>query len=361
MIGWLLLCAFDDTVRVSSMIDLQRSLRSAKPGATILIAPGTYEGGVYAENLRGTKDRKIIIRGADPANPPVFTSWQLSRVSDLEIGHLRLKGSKSNGLNIDDGGGKGSGTYNIRMHNVHVSDLPRGNHDGIKLSGVESFVVEDCLIERWGGSGIDMVGCHLGRIEKVVLRGGGDNGIQAKGGSSDITIRRCGFFGAGQRGVNLGGSTGLEFFRPLGATYEAKNLTVEGCVFDGGVAAVAFVGVDGATVRFNTIHRPERWAFRILQETTAPGFVPCRSGRFEDNLIIFSSDRWASGGVNVGGNTAPETFRFARNHWFCSDRPSASRPQLPVTEADGVYGVDPQFDLPSGKSRSKAGAGAFKH
>lgn len=349
----LLLLAIEDTIRVSTMAELQSNLRSAKPGTTILIAPGTYVGGVYAENLRGTKDRKIIIRGADPANPPQFTSWQLSRVSDLEIGHLRLRGAKSNGLNIDDGGGKGSGTYNVRLHNVHVSDLPKGNHDGIKLSGVESFVVEDCLVERWGGSGIDMVGCHLGRIENSTFREGGDNGVQAKGGSSQIVVRKCRFERPGHRGVNLGGSTGLEFFRPLGAKYEAKDLTVEGCVFDGGVAAVAFVGVDGALVRFNTINSPERWAFRILQETTGAGFVPCRNGRFEDNLIVFRSDRWASGGVNVGGNTTPETFRFARNHWYCEDRPTASRPQLPTPEVEGVYGVDP-------KMGTRAGAAAFK-
>lgn len=354
-----LLLAPQTVIRADSTAAIRRALATAKPGTTILIPTIIDDQPLYVENVHGTAERKIVIRGADPGRKPRFTSWQLSKVSHLEISHIQFVGSKSNGLNIDDGG-KGPASHHIRIHNVTVSDLPKGNHDGIKLSGVEDFSIEDSTILRWGGSGIDMVGCHRGTIERVIFREGGDNGVQAKGGTSDITIRRSWFFGAGQRGVNLGGSTGLEFFRPLGAKYEAKNLTVEGCVFDGGVAAVAFVGVDGATVRFNTIHRPERWAFRILQETTAPGFVPCRNGRFEDNLIIFSSDRWSSGGVNIGGNTAPETFRFARNHWFCSDRPSASRPQLPTAEVDGVYGADPQFDLPSGKSRSNAGAGAFR-
>jgi hypothetical protein len=360
MIGaMLVLCAFVDTVHVATMAEFQGSLRSAKPGTTILIAPGTYEGGVYAENLRGTREQKIVIRGADPGRRPQFTNWHLSKVSHLEISHIQFVGSRSNGLNIDDGG-RGPASHHIRIHNVTIADLPKGNHDGIKLSGVEDFSIEDSYITRWGGSGIDMVGCHRGTIERVNLRDGGDNGVQAKGGTSDIKIRKCWFANPGQRGVNLGGSTGLEFFRPLGAKYEAKNLTVEGCVFDGGVAAVAFVGVDGATVRFNTIHRPERWAFRILQETTAPGFVPCRNGRFEDNLVIFSSDRWASGGVNVGANTAPTTFRFARNHWFCTDRPSASRPQLPTTEMSAIYGIDPLYDPANGQSKSRAGAGAFR-
>lgn len=354
-----LLLTSQSEVRVESVAALRRALAVAKPGTTIVIPTIIDPQPLYVENVHGTAERKITIRGADPGRKPQFTSWQLSKVSHLEISHIQFIGSGSNGLNIDDGG-KGPASHHIRIHNVTVADLPKGNHDGIKLSGVEDFVVEDSTMLRWGGSGIDMVGCHRGRIQNVTFREGGDNGVQMKGGTSEIEIRKCRFVQAGQRGVNLGGSTGLEFFRPLGAKYEAKNLTVEGCVFEGGVAAVAFVGVDGALVRFNTIYRPERWAFRILQETTAPGFIPCRNGRFEDNLVIFSSDRWASGGVNVGPSTAPETFKFARNHWFCTDRPSASRPQLPTAEVDGVYGVDPKFDLASGTSTSKAGAGAFR-
>ena len=57
---------------------------------------------------------------------------------------------------------------------------------------------------------------------------------------------------------------------------EARNLVVEHNTFVGSDAPIAFVGVDGATVRFNTIHLPHRYAIRILQKTTAPGFVPCR-------------------------------------------------------------------------------------
>ena len=115
-----------------------------------------------------------------------------------------------------------------------------------------------------------MVGCHRGEIVACTFRHGdtvGDHGVQAKGGSSDVVIRRCRFEHAGQRAVNLGGSTGLAFFRPKPEGYEAKNITVEDCTFDGSMAPIAFVGVDGAIVRHNTIYRPRRWGFRILQET----------------------------------------------------------------------------------------------
>jgi hypothetical protein len=89
-------------------------------------------------------------------------------------------------------------------------------------------------------------------------------------------VRNCTFINAGQRGVNLGGSTAMKVFRPLGAKYEAKDITVEGCRFVGSLSPVAFVGVDGAVVRYNTIYQPERWVVRILQETTEADFVPSR-------------------------------------------------------------------------------------
>ena len=110
-----------------------------------------------------------------------------------------------------------------------VRDIgPTGNRDGIKLSGVDDFRVEGCTVERWGsgGSGIDMVGCHRGEIVGCTFRHGdttGDSGVQAKGGSRDVVIRRCRFEHAGQRAVNLGGSTGLAFFRPKPEGYEARD------------------------------------------------------------------------------------------------------------------------------------------
>lgn len=347
-----------DLVRVSTLAELRAAFDRARPGTEIVITAGTYDASFFGQDRHGTKVRPIIIRGESAAQAPRFVGWQLSSVSHLHLRDLQFRGAKSNGLNIDDGGKPGS-SHHLRLEGIQVSDLPTGNHDGIKLSGLDDFEVIGATVERWGGSAIDMVGCHRGVIRDSTFRQGGDNGVQAKGGSSQIRILNSRFDRAGHRGVNLGGGTGIDFFRPKDATYEAKDIHVEGCTFVGGMAAVAFVGVDGATVRRNTIFRPERWALRILQETTAPRFVPSRNGVFEKNLIVFHSGSWASGGVNVGGNTSPETFRFAGNFWFCMDEPGRSRPQLPTAELGGTYGVDPLLSDPErGDFRLRRGSPA---
>lgn len=359
---------------VSSLTELQSALRAARPGAQILLEPGEYRGGGHFANVKGTAKAPIVIRARDPKNPPrVVGPIQFSSIEHVEIHDLVLTRAPSNGINIDDGGTVTKPSRNILLKNLRVSDLPKGNHDGIKLSGVDDFRVENCTIERWGGSGIDMVGCHRGVITGCTFRDGGDNAVQTKGGSSDILVERSRFENAGQRALNIGGSTGLEFFRPSlasqtkGSYYEAKNISVQGCAFLGSVAPIAFVGVDGALVSFNTIYNPGRWAIRILQETRQPGFVPSRNGVFSDNIVVFQSSQWASGGVNVGDGTAPDSFRFARNWWFCSDRPERSQPSLPSRETDGKSGVDPLLLNPgkgdlgvrSGSPAGKVGAHAY--
>jgi hypothetical protein len=154
-------------------------------------------------------------------------------------------------------------------------------------------------------------------------------------------VEKCHFINAGERPVNLGGSTGLDYFRPPTAAFEGKDLTVQDCIIEGSSCAAAFVGVDGALFTRNTLLYPEKWIFRILQETTGPRFPPCRNVRITDNKIIFRRTQ-VQIEINIGSNTAPESFAFKNNHWFAEDRPDRSKPKLPVEESGGLYGQDPR-------------------
>ena len=342
------------TVPVKSRDELQQAVAKAKPGTKIVIAPGTYDGGLAFAGLQGSKDKPIILAAADSARPPVIqggnSCLHLSNPAYVELHNLVLTKGRANGLNIDDGGTADSPAHQVVLKGLVVRDIGSDrNHDGIKLSGLDDFQVEDCTVERWGkqGSGIDMVGCHRGVISNSTFRDGdkiGANGVQMKGGSRDVTVRHCRFENAGGRAINLGGSTGLPYFRPKPQGYEAQDLVVEDCTFIGSMAPIAFVGVDGATVRHNTFYRPTKWLLRILQENQDAAFVPCRNGKFTNNLIAFHSSD-VSTIVNIGPKTAPDTFQFANNFWYCIDRPDSTRRavQLPTAESNGEYGTDPRF------------------
>ena len=358
-------------VVVNNAAEFRSAVAAAKPGTRILLAGGIYGGGFHFSSLRGEPNHPIIIAAANPGQPPVFrdatVGLHLSNPAYLELRDLVFTRLTQNGLNIDDGNTAAgpAGAHHITLHGLRISDIGAdGNNDGIKLSGVWDFAINDCTIERWGtrgGSAIDLVGCHRGRITANLIRHTipappNCTGVQAKGGSSTILIQGNRFEHAGGRGVNLGGSTGLPYFRPTltpGEDHaEARDLIVEGNHFLGGLSAIAFVGVDGAIVRFNTIEQPARWPLRILQENKSPGFVPSRRGQFTDNLIIVASSRSLE--ANVGAGTAPESFLFARNAWYNAEAPERSRPTLPTTETDGIYGTPPE------SVRNRAGAAAFR-
>ena len=187
-----------------------------------------------------------------------------------------------------------------------------------------------------------MVGCHDGAVENCTFTHDENaamaNGVQTKGGSRAVAIRKCKFINAGGRAVNLGGSTGAPYFRPLNATAEARDITVEDCHFTGSMAPIAFVGVDGAIARYNTFVNPGRWVVRILQENQNTALAPCRNGLFANNFITFKTGLAMA--VNIGGGTEPKSFRFEKNAWLCEDAHSETRArlQLPFGEAAGIYG-----------------------
>ena len=324
---------------------LAATLRGLKPGLILKIGPGNYPGGHY---VTGVAD--LTVEALDPRQPPHFKgateAWHFSRCPNLTVRNLRISGQTGNGINLDDGGDLNRPVTGVTLDNLEISDIgPTGNHDGIKGSGLDNFTIRNCSVTGWGGQGIDLVGCHEGIITGCRLTGkagfSASAGVQLKGGCSGIVVEKSVFTDAGERPINLGGSTGLDYFRPAGAKFEAKGIIARGNTIQGGLCAAAFVGLDGGRFEDNTILYPTKWIFRILQETREPGFPPCRNVMVSGNRVVFRrADVRVF--VNVGTHVAADTFRFENNHWFAEDKPSASQPVLPTEETGGVYGSDPR-------------------
>jgi hypothetical protein len=198
---------------------------------------------------------------------------------------------------------------------------------------------------------VDHVGCHRGIVARNYIHDVGSSGVQCKGGSEDIDVRWNRFENAGDRPVNMGGSTDFEYFRPpLSASSpnaEARNIRVVANVIQGGECAAAFVGCDGCLFANNTVVDPENWIVRILQETVTDDgyeFVPTRSGTIVNNIFYFNRAALSAEDINIGRNTAPETFKVSNNLWYAHDNPGASAPKaLPVAETGAVIGQDPML------------------
>ena len=356
---WLLVnrCAWAVERVVATTSEFSAALAAAEPDDEIVLQPGTYVGGHFRANLR-----QVTIRSLDPANPATIdggnNAIQLSDAQHVTIENLVFRNQTGNGLNIDDGGSFDTPSTDITLRNITVRDIvTAGNHDGIKLSGVDHFFIDGVQVLNWGsgGSAVDMVGCHHGliqnsRFEHTNTSNAGTT-LQPKGGSKDITFRANRIElprGAG-RAVQAGGSTGTPFFRFVDGDsgYEADEITAEGNVIVGGSSAFSWVNIDGGVFHHNVVHRPGQWVARILNENQGNPIVDTQNGRFHDNRIVLNDVAGEfSTAVNVGPETLPQTYYFARNKWLnlANPTPAGSTPNLPVPDEGGMYGGDPMAD-----------------
>jgi hypothetical protein len=340
---------------------IQRAASQAQPGDAVRVRSGTYAGGSFIANLRGTAQAPIWLGGTGAEALPVIQGsdegMHLVGPRYLVVENLEVSGQTGNGLNVDDGASYADpdAARYVVLRNIRIHDIGTGgNNDCLKLSGLNDYFILDSTITTCSGQGIDHVGCHRGVLARNHLSGFTTSqgpAIQAKGGSEDILVTRNLIEDPGDRGVNMGGSTGYEFFRPPLQTgqpnFEAKNIRVVANVVRGGNSAVAYVGCPDCVVANNTIVDPARWIARILQETVSDAtyeFLPAQNGQFVNNVVCYArATLSAYEDINVGANTQPDTFVFENNLWYAHDDVARSKPTLPAVEQNGVYGQDPGF------------------
>lgn len=272
-----------------------------------LVTPSYYnhrffsDGAQFIENINGTEFSPVVII-AQNEHQSIFQGGteaiHLINCSYVEINGLVIEQQTGNGINVDDGGDYSTPSKHITIRNCIFQNMTGlGNNDFLKISGVDSFLIEQCEFINGSsrGSGVYLVGCHWRTIQDCNFDNPGTSGIQNKGGTQYIRIQRNTFKNVSQRALNLGGSTGLEFFRPplsdpISDAFEAADLEVYSNVFIGSRAPIAYVGSVRVKVYNNTFYKPENWVIRILQENTTAGFLMCSNNDFKNNSIYLSND-----------------------------------------------------------------------
>ena len=329
--------------------NLNNAAKDVAPGDTILFHKGQYTGNQFLSNLQGEPSKWIYIT-TSPGDEVIISgggySWMLSDPAYIRISGFIFERQTGNGMNIDDAGTFDTPAHNIIIENCIFRDInATGNNDLLKLSGVDSILVSNCLFINGaaGGSMIDMVGCHFSDFRGNIFRNAGSNCIQTKGGSQNITIERNIFINGGQRSLNIGGSTGIQYFRPQGVDFEASNIFAYSNIFYGSTSPVAFVGAVYSEVINNTIITPDKWVVRILQETTLANFKKCQNNTFANNIVYINNKGISENGINIGSNTEPETFIFTNNLWYNYENPNWKIPNSSIIHLNTIFGLNPKL------------------
>jgi hypothetical protein len=194
--------------------------------------PGEYEKIAVANG----QFRNLHLVAADPLDRPKIMCidrdngrrikhgiWIKGTVlSGLRISGFDVHRASENGIQVTSGGTGGVVTdVTIEDCGIYDTGSAFSNHDALKMTQVAGFRVHRVVAgprdgsHGWGatGSGIDCVACHNGDVRNCRFEQnrtppakGNGQGVQCKGGSSDITIIRNRFvrcakaigFGGGQ-------------------------------------------------------------------------------------------------------------------------------------------------------------------
>lgn len=340
-------------VHVSTRGELREKVRMAKPGDLILVDSGVYSGGLWFQGLSGTPEEPIVIRGTDPANPPIIRGGtngiRLTGCRNLALEDMVFEDCAVHGVQVDyRGEWKTDTVTGISLNRLvirRIGDL--GNEDGIKCTGVWGLSIKDCIVERWGtkGRSIDLVSCRDVFVSRCVFDGANHSRVafQIKGGSLNAKIDRCYVKNTLERGYQIGGSTDSPYFLPGFEGFEAKNVRLYNSSSEGGECGIAFVNARECSVENCVFLNPMVWCVRILQENARPDALPCGRNVLKNNVFVFDSAKLLNR-FDIHEKTDAGSIKAVGNVWY--DVRCRLRRLLPteIQETESLLGIDPLIE-----------------
>lgn len=173
------------TIPVATPAQLQAAWKAAKPGDTILLAPGNYGGaGINDAQYAGT----VTVKSADPTRPAVFTRITLNSarnltLSGLEFAYVPAPGEANSQSMIRINGGSGIVLDGLYVHGVIDGDVTRDVHgvsavnvDGLTVSS-SRFLEINAAIKTDASRNVVIRGNDIGFIGSDAIEIPGSDGV----------------------------------------------------------------------------------------------------------------------------------------------------------------------------------------
>jgi serralysin len=295
---------------------IHAAVLKATPGTAVIVRAGTYEENVKLPSFGG----------GTPGAP-----CQLVFTRDATLRAKNLEDSAVKGLSVHDwkifGIGPGphitdaangiqfglSGTDYTKPGAISQRITVQGmvirqcGNDAIKISQAEHVDVLDNDVGDTGEQGIDFVAVNSGRILRNSVHDiqnvEESQGINAKGGSTDVLIENNLVFDISKIGIAAGGYSGNKAaFRPEFSTYEGRNIVVRGNdIRLVGSCPVQVVGaidtmIEGNNLQGNPLSRSAPYAIGVLPGMFwpfDPGFLRVKRNLTNmKTLVLWDKGKW---------------------------------------------------------------------
>ncbi len=215
------------TNALDTTAEIQAALKSAAPGAVLLLAPGIYTGnrstsgdpeakGLFFSGQSGTSSNPIILRSCDPSNPATLVgtsvrdgSYGLRLTGDYwQVRDIRVRTAQK-GIMVDNG--NHNLLYRVEVHDI--GDEAVHFRDGSSYNTLEASKLYDTgrYQPQYGegayvGSDSSSAYEHvvIGNVIRTTEFAGGITAehIDIKEGADGTLVEGCTFYGAGISGLN---------------------------------------------------------------------------------------------------------------------------------------------------------------
>lgn len=330
--------------------------KAAHPGDTIYLHAGIYtDRGQVFDSLIGSPSKWIYIRPWLQDSISIQVAYTFQHAQFLHLSGLNFFGNNPSQstylfhmLYFDYDYACFTANHHIIVDHCKFQNL---NNSGkantgamLKFTGTDYFEVSNCLFKDGINitDGISLNGNRNGRIFNCRFENMPGDGSHCKGGTKNITYEQNLFVNCEAAGLDIGGDTGLPYFCPLGAAWEADSIHVFSNIFIGGKTGIKLSSCHNSRIFNNTCFKSTAFAFRSLNASSHPIYL--LNNHVYNN--IFSTYSSYPIYLNATAGFAYQTAYFYNNlfHSYKSINPKTLNwSEMPGVNISGNLIADPLF------------------
>jgi uncharacterized protein YjdB len=298
-----------------------------KPGDSVFVHSGKYEGYQYYSGLKGNTDNWITITKYENDNVEINGGWQFTSSEYIRIEKLNFRTNANYNntlLHFDHAGDCSKLSNHIIIDSCNFYDVQGGNT--FKFGGCSDFLVSNCKFINNTSiyAGIALNESRNGIIRNCYFENIKTKAIQFKLGTTNVLVYGNYFKNAGNddSALKIGENGGKEYYCPDMKDWHAKDIKIYSNIFVGGRTPFSIGLAINSEIYNNTIISPVNFVLRILSDETD---YENKNNKIINNLFYLDKSIYFNGSSNAK-NIDFASIIIQNNLFYCISKPNWKGP-----------------------------------